>query len=89
MIPVLVTTEYKGVFVGLVPDNQDMDARSFPLMQARMAIRWGTSKGVMQLAESGPTSSSLISAKADIPALHGITAVFSITPEAWEKWQSA
>ena len=86
---VLVTTQHRGVFAGQVADDQDLSARSMPITGARMAIRFGTTKGVMQLAETGPTSQSLISAAADIPMLHGITALFSITDEAWAKWQAA
>jgi hypothetical protein len=62
---------------------------SMPLKSARMAIYWGTTKGVMQLAETGPTSKSKISATADVPMLNDITAIFAITDEAWSKWQSA
>lgn len=89
MKPVLITTEYRGVFAGLIPENQDLTERSMPLKSAKMAIYWGTSKGVMQLAETGPTSSSKISSAADIPMLHGITGIFDITPAAWDKWAAA
>lgn len=89
MKPYLVTTKHRGVFGGLLPDDQDLSATSMPLMQARMAIRFGTTKGVMQLAHTGPTNNSRISAPADIPMLHDITAVFSITDEAWTKWLAA
>lgn len=89
MIPILVTTKHRGVFAGLVPAEQDLNRTTMALRQARMAIKWGTSRGVMQLAESGPTKSSKIGAPADIPALHDITAVFAITGEAWAAWQSA
>ncbi|MCI5040055.1 MAG: hypothetical protein MRY81_10260 [Donghicola eburneus] len=89
MKPVLITTKHRGVFAGLVPDDQDMTALSMPLKSARMAIYWGTTKGVMQLAETGPTSKSKISATADVPMLNDITAIFAITDEAWSKWQSA
>jgi hypothetical protein len=89
MKPVLITTEHRGVFAGLVPDDQDMTARSMPLKSARMAIYWGTTRGVMQLAETGPTEKSKISAVADVPMLNDITAIFTITDEAWGKWQSA
>lgn len=89
MKPVLVTTKHRGVFAGLVPDDHDMAERAFPLKSAKMAIYWGTTKGVMELAESGPTPKSRISAAADIDMLHDVTAVFSITDEAWAKWQSA
>ena len=88
MKPVLVTTQHRGVFGGLVPDDQDMTTRAMPLKSARMAIYWGTTKGVMQLAETGPTTESRISAPADIAMLHDITAVFTITEEAWEKWNA-
>ena len=82
----MVTTEYRGVFVGEINDAQDLSARSMPMKNARMAIRWGTTTGVMELALTGPTKNSLISAVADIPMLHGITAIFAITPAAWQKW---
>lgn len=87
--PVLVTTAHRGVFAGLIEKDQDITAKSLPLKQAKMAIYWGTTKGVMQLAETGPTGSSKISAPADIPALHDITAIFDITEAAWAKWEAA
>lgn len=89
MKQVLVTTQHRGVFAGEIPDDQDLAAKAMPLANARMAIRWGTTKGLMQLAETGPTDASKISAPADIPMLHDITAVFAITGEAWKKWQTA
>lgn len=87
MKPVLITTIHRGVFAGVVHDDQDIFAKSMPLYSAKMAIYWGTSKGVMELCEDGPTKTSLISAPADIEVLHDITAVFSITDLAWAKWQ--
>jgi len=89
MKPVLVTTQHRGVFAGMIDDGQDINARSMPLKEARMAIYWGTTKGVMELANTGPTSRSKISLAADIPALHDITAIFDISPSAWAKWQEA
>ena len=87
--PVLVTTAHRGVFAGLVPADADLTARTLSLTDARMAIYWGTTKGVLELAETGPTPESLISARADIPVLHDVTSVTSITPAAWAKWESA
>lgn len=86
---VLVTTKHRGVFAGLVSDDLDLTARDFPLEQARMAIYFGTTRGLMELAQTGPTGKSKISAVADIPMLHDVTAIFAITPEAWKKWQNA
>jgi hypothetical protein len=88
MKSVLVTTAHRGVFGGLIPDDQDLTVKAMPLQEARMAIRWGTTKGLMQLCDSGPTPDSKISAPADIPMLHDITAIFAITDKAWEKWQT-
>lgn len=89
MKAILVTTKHRGVFGGLVPEEQDLSASTMALKEARMAIRWGTTKGLMQLCETGPTSNSNISAPADIPVLHDITAVFEIKDEAWKKWVAA
>lgn len=82
--PVIVCTEYRGVFFGYAKDTSGDTIR---LRDARMAIYWGTSKGVMQLAETGPTSSSKISAKADIE-VRKITAVFEVSPNALQAWEA-
>lgn len=89
MIPILVTTKHRGVFYGLVPEDSDLTQTTMALTGARMAIRWGTTGGVAQLAESGPTNNSRIGSRADLPALHDITAVWSVTPKAQAKWESA
>jgi len=89
MKPVLVTTIHRGVFGGLIPEDQDLHVKTMPLKTARMAIYWGTTRGIMELCETGPTKDSKISAPADIAMLQDITGVFEITEEAWEKWMSA
>jgi hypothetical protein len=53
-----------------------------------MAIYWGTTRGVMELAATGPTASSKVSAAADIE-LRDITAVFEVTREAAQRWADA
>ena len=83
--PVIVCTEFRGVFFGYSDDTSD---DVIHLKKARMAIYWGTTRGVMELAETGPTSSSKISARADIE-LRKITAVFEVTPAAVENWEAA
>lgn len=89
MRPILVTTKHRGVFAGLVPADQDLTATTMGLKEARMAIYWNTKRGVMELCDVGPNSGSRISLPADIPVLHDITAVFTITQEAWTKWTAA
>lgn len=85
----LITTKHRGVFAGEIASDQDLTATSMPVANARMAIRFGTKRGVLELAETGPTGNSLISAPADIAMLHDITGVFNITEEAWAKWNNA
>lgn len=87
MRPVIVCTEHRGVFFGYVT-GPTKGVDPIELKRARMAIRFGTTKGVMELAETGPTSSSRISARADIE-IRKITAVFEVSDAAAEKWENA
>ena len=84
MRPVIVCTSHRGVFFGYA-DSTSGDV--ICLKDARMAIYWGTTKGVMQLAETGPTDKSKISAKADIE-VRSVTAVFEVTKEAEAAWKA-
>lgn len=83
--PVIVTTEHRGVFYGLATDTS---GDVIHLKRARMAVRFGTTRGLMELAETGPTPNSKISARADLE-LRKVTAVFEVTPAAAEKWEAA
>lgn len=83
--PVIVCTEYRGVFFGYATDTT---RDTIKLQRGRMAIDWGTTKGVMELAEVGPNSKSKISSRADIE-VRKVTAVFEVTPEAAAAWEKA
>lgn len=83
--PVIITTEFRGVFFGYAEDTSGDSAH---LTGARMAMIWGTTRGINELAETGPTSKSEISARADID-IRKITAVFEVTPEAAAAWEAA
>jgi hypothetical protein len=83
--PVIVCTEFRGVFFGYAADTS---GDTIHLERARMAIYWGTTRGVLELAEVGPNAKSKISARADIE-LRKITSVFEVTPEAAQKWEAA
>ncbi len=83
--PVIVTTEHRGVFFGYATDTS---GDRFQLKRARMAIYWGTTRGLMELAETGPTKTSKISARADLD-VRKVTAVFEVAPEAAAKWEAA
>lgn len=83
--PVIVCTEHRGVFFGHASDTS---GDRINLRSAKMAIYFGTERGVMQLAQTGPTPKSRISAPADIE-VRKVTAVFEVTPEAAAKWEAA
>jgi hypothetical protein len=90
MKSILITTKHRGVFFGQVPADKDLTTSTLTdIENARMAIQFGTTRGVMQLAESGPTKNSKIGAACKINVLHDITGVFECSAEATEKWMSA
>lgn len=87
MKKVLITTAHKGVWYAEVATDKDLTTETLTnLKNCKMAIYWGTTKGLHELCETGPTKSSRISAPADIPVLHKVTAVFDVTDQAAEAW---
>lgn len=87
-IPVIVTTEYRGVFFGYAKPA-DIDKDVIPLSRARLCVYWSTDvKGFMGLAANGPSESCRIGPAADIK-LRKITAVLDVTPEAVARWEKA
>ena len=83
--PVIICTEHRGVFFGYA---EDTSKDTVHLKKARMAIYWGTTRGVMELAQVGPNAKSKISARADIE-VRKITAVFEVTLDATAAWEKA
>lgn len=83
--PVIVTTAHRGVFFGHASDTS---GTTIHLTDAKMAIYWGTTRGIMQLAETGPTLNSKISAPADVE-LRDVTAIFEVTSTAAAAWGKA
>jgi hypothetical protein len=84
--PVLVCTEYRGVFFGYAVDTS---GDVIHLSRARCAIHWSSATGgFMGLAERGPDSDCRIGARADIE-LRKVTAVVEVTPEAAAAWEAA
>lgn len=83
--PVIVCTEHGGVLFGYATDTT---GDVIHLRNARMAIRFGTTRGVMELAETGPTPESKISSRAHTE-IRKITAIFECTSEATARWEAA
>ena len=86
LLPVLVTTEHRGVFFGYASAT---DGETITLKNARNCIYWSSSvKGFLGLAATGPDSQCRIGPRADI-TLRAITAVAEVTPAAVEAWEKA
>ncbi len=87
MLSKLITTKHRGVFFGQVDEDTDLTPTTLTgIKNARMAIKWHTKNGVMELCETGPNNNTKVGDKADIDVLHDVTAVFNVTEEAAEKW---
>lgn len=86
---ILVCTEHRGVFAGYATQeaiDASEESRRIQLRHAKMAIRFGTTTGIAELAASGPTTASKIGAPADL-IVHKITAVFIVTADAQAAWE--
>ena len=84
---VLVTTTHKGVFFGYASDT---GGETIKLRAARLCVYWSSDlRGFMGLTVMGPNGKCKIGPAADIEALHGITSVTLVTPEAEQKWINA
>ena len=87
LIPVLVTTEKRGVVFGY---TENRDARPIILVNARMCLYWSCEVGgVFGLTDIGPTSSCKISAKTPQVILEFVTAVFDVSNDAVTAWEKA
>lgn len=82
--PVLVTTEYKGVFFGYA---EATDGDTIKLKRARNCIYWpSANEGFMGLATFGPKDGARIGPRADIE-LRKVTSVSEVSPEAVKRWE--
>ena len=89
-LPVLVTTEHRGVFFGHLSDDQDRNNKaSLTLTDVRCAIYWSGIGGFLSLAAVGPTSECRIGTQAPRVTLHDITSVSDCTEKAAKAWRSA
>lgn len=85
-IPVVVTTEHRGVFFGYAGDTS---GDVIHLRAARNCIYWSHGvRGFMGLAATGPDKQSKVGPAADIE-VRKITSVIKCTPEATAAWEAA
>ena len=85
--PVLVTTEFRGVFFGYA---EDTSGESVSLTDARNCIYWpSTNGGFAGLASEGPARGARIGAKVSLIDLRKVTSVTEVSPNAVKAWEAA
>jgi len=89
-VPVVVTTEFRGVFFGYVPDGEDLSRRTITLIQPRMCVSWSADvRGVLGLAATGPTEGCRITRAPEVIVLQKVSSVMKCTSEAAAAWEKA
>lgn len=85
--PVLVTTEFRGVFFGYATDTS---GDTITLKRARNCIYWPSGNGGFGgLASEGPAQGARIGARVDQIELRKITAVAECTDTSVKAWEAA
>jgi hypothetical protein len=86
--PVIVTTEFRGVFFGNVKDDKNLPDE-ITLSNVKNCIYWASSMGgFLGLASKGPDSDCKIGAEVPELRLFKVTSVTPVTEEAAKKWNS-
>lgn len=87
--PVIVTTEYRGVFFGYA-DPDTLSSDTITLRNMRNCIYWAaTVGGVFGLAATGPDKSCRIGARVTEFQARKVTSVVVVDPPAVEAWEAA
>ena len=85
--PVLITTEFRGVFFGYA---EDTSGDTVVLTNCRNCIYWPSSQGGFGgLASEGPAEGARIGARIAKAELRKVTSVLEVEPSAVEKWEAA
>jgi hypothetical protein len=85
--PVVITTEFRGVFFGYVADESKAPSE-ITLEQARMCVYWSANvKGVLGLAATGPSKDCKVTHAVPKFTAYKVTSVTECSPEAAEKWE--
>lgn len=85
--PVLVTTEFRGVFFGYVKDDSKLP-NEITLTKVRNCIYWSSDiNGFLGLASLGPSVNCKIGTEVPEITLWKITSVTGVTKNAEGKWR--
>ena len=89
-IPVLITTERRGVFFGYI-DPAKRTNRTLAMTGVRNCIYWDSSVGgLLGLASAGPNSKCRIGAKVDgVSTFQLVECVIDVSEAATAQWEAA
>lgn len=76
----IVTTKHGGVFYGEA--DGPIEGDRIEMKSVRMLIYWGTTRGLLQLADSGPTDKTRMSSVCPSATILSVTAVFRVSMAA-------
>lgn len=86
--PVVVTTEYRGVFFGYLDESKSELPTKAMMTDVRCCIYWSAEvKGVLGLAAAAPNKDCRVGLKVPSADLWKITGVFDCTPESVTAWE--
>lgn len=87
--PVLVTTEFRGVFYGYVKDDSKAPSQ-ITLTGAKNCIYWSADcGGFLGLASKGPVSGCKIGQRVDELTLYKVTSITPVSDTAEKAWEKA
>lgn len=86
----IVTTKHRGVFYGELLELERSGPQDYraEMRNVIMVINFGTTQGLLQLAQTGPTSESRLSSVCPSATLLDVTAVFDVTDKAAFKFNN-
>ena len=86
-IPLVVTTQHRGVFFGY---GLQTTKKIIRIEKARMAVSWTSDlKGIMGLADIGPSRSCRVSMAIPAITLQDVTSIMEASPEAAKAWEKS
>lgn len=86
--PVLVTTEFRGVFFGYIKEDKKAPEQ-ITLTGVRNCLFWSANVGgFLGLAANGPNRDCKIGVRVDEVTLYKITSVTEVTDQAAKAWDA-
>jgi hypothetical protein len=87
--PVIVTTEFRGVFYGEIKEDSKAPAE-ITLTNVRNCIYWSSDVGgFLGLASNGPTRDCRIGKKVKEITLYKVTSITPVDEDAVKKWEAS